>query len=82
MEQESLTSPADIANKVRLRYAPQLGKSLEFEQVCGLANLTLRHLALKLIRYIGIGQLIIVSYSFEAHRYTVYEDKYEIQADM
>ena len=62
--------------------APQMGKTLEFEQACGLANLAPRHLAVGAIRCTGIRRRIIVSYGFEVCRYPVHEDKWEIQADM
>jgi hypothetical protein len=62
--------------------APQMGKTPEFDQACGLAYLAPGHLAVGAMRCIGIGRRIIVSYGFEVCRYPVHEGKWEIQADM
>jgi len=52
---------------------PQMGKTLKFEQACGLANFAPRHLAVGAIKCIGIAQRIVVSCGLVACRSTVYE---------
>ena len=58
--------------------APQMGKPLEFEKACGLANSAPMHLAVGAMRCTGIRRCIVVLCGLEACRYPVHDDKWEM----